>query len=139
MNFGDFNCYIDHNLDKLPPVTTVQGAHRTALRNFMEEVDWIDPWRNVHPGERIFSCFSKMHASLSRIDLCLCSPMVERYVSDITYALRGILDHSSILVSTMSTSQPASWALNAVWLNLLPAPDNVKAKMSDNWQTQVEH
>lgn len=69
---GDFNCYTDPVLDKHPPVINSRGTKRTALKKLIDEVGWKDPWRSKYPGLKQFSCFSKSHSSLSRMDLCIC-------------------------------------------------------------------
>lgn len=88
--FGDFNNYTDQLLDKHPPVVGGRGVNQTALQKLIEEVGWKDPWRTKNPGVKQFSCFSKNYSALSRIDLCLCSYVAERYISEVTYALRSV-------------------------------------------------
>lgn len=38
----DFNCYLDPQLDKHPPMVPGRGVCRTALRKLVEDVGWID-------------------------------------------------------------------------------------------------
>lgn len=119
---GDFNCFLDHSLDKHPPVVQGRGTYHTALKKLVEEVGWTDPWRGKTPGEKQFLCFCKSHLLLLCIDLC--SITATRYVSEIKYALRGISDHSPLAlilkVRPPSTLSRAPWKLNAFWLSLFP-------------------
>lgn len=136
--FGDFNNYTDAVLDKHPPVMGGGGVHRTALGKFIEEVGWRDPWRAKNPGVKQFSCFSKSYASLSRIDLCLCSSAAERHISEVTYALRSVSDHSPLIatleVRPPSTMAKAPWKMNAFWLSLFPSHEQIESHIIDFWR-----
>lgn len=109
----------------------------------MEEVGWIDPWRLRNPLEKQFSCFSKTHMFLSRIDLCLCSTSASQYVEGIQYLPRSISDHSPLLLSLKvkpGTNLPrAPWKLNAFWLNLFPFHEKVERDIVAYWQRHTDH
>lgn len=106
----------------------------TALLKFIEEVGW----RAKNPGVRQFSCFSKSYSSLSRIDLCLCSYVAERYISEVAYALRSVSDHSPLIVTLEvcppSTVAKAPWKMNAFWLNLFPSHEQIESHVIDFWR-----
>lgn len=74
-----------------------------------------------------------MHLSLSRIDLCLCTPLTARLLWDIQYLVRGVSDHSPLVISVLArptTDLPrAPWKLNAFWLNLFPAPERISEEI----------
>lgn len=80
--------------------------------------------------------------SLSRFDMCLCSESAARSVSEITYALRGISGHSSLIIDLevcpSSTLLRAPWKLNAFWFNLLPSPSQILQNIINFWREQAE-
>lgn len=102
----DLNCYMDPVLDKHPPPVTGRKIAQTTLWKFTEEVGWIDPWRGRNPQQKQFFCFSKTHLSLSRIDLCLYTPQMSRLLCNIKYLVRGISDHSPLLVWMLNLTRP---------------------------------
>lgn len=79
--------------------------------------------------------------SLSHFDLCLCSETAARPVSDITYALRGISDHSPLIIDLkvcpLSTLNRAPWKLNAFWLNLITSTPQFIQDNANFWEKQV--
>lgn len=142
--FGDFNNYTDQLLDKHPPVVGGRGVNRTALRKFIEEVGWKDPWRAKNPGVRQFSCFSKSYSSLLRIDLCLCSCVAERYISEVAYALRSVLDHSPLIVvlevrppSTVAKA-PSFWRIHATDESMAMNWEAFKAVLRSLFITEIQ-
>lgn len=139
--FGDFNNYTDPFLDKHPPVARGRAGGGTALSRFMGEVGWKDPWRAGNPEVRQFSCFSRGHSSLSRIDLCLCSGVADRYISTVTYATRSVSDHSPLIVTLEarppSATAKAPWKMNAFWLNLFPSHEQIELHIAEYWRVHA--
>ena len=82
---GDFNCYLDPKLDRHPPVSPPRGGQGTAPSRLLLEVGWTDIWRSRNPHGKQFSCFSKTHGSLSRIDLCVGTPNLVGNISGVEY------------------------------------------------------
>lgn len=135
---GDFNCVLDPALDKHHPVGTLHDPYHTPLSKLMEEVGWTDPWHDRDPGDKCYFCFTKSRMSLSRIDLSICSATVSRHISEITYAVRSISDHSPVITSLelrpISSMVRAPWKLNAFWLNLLSAHAQIGTKIENFWR-----
>lgn len=117
---GDFNTWLDPGLDKHPP-PGIQAPHRvTPLARLLQELGWLDLWRHRNPAIKQFSCFSKTHGSLSRIDLAVGNSAMLPSVSDISYKPRCVSDHSymviNLIVTQASTLPKAPWKFNAFWL-----------------------
>lgn len=87
---GDFNGYLDPRLDRQPPVQPPSGKRGTVLNRLLAEVGWTGVWRLKYPTTKQFSCFSKTHVSISRIDLCVGSSHVLNHVSKVEYFPRGV-------------------------------------------------
>lgn len=130
---GDLNCYLDPKLDRHPPVHSPGGGRGTALSRLVTELGWTDFWRIRNPNTKQFSCFSKTHGSLSRIDLSIGTPNLLEYISKIEYFPRGVSDHSPVAVwlsAQPPTSLPkAPWKLNAFWLKLFNSPERISSQI----------
>lgn len=139
---GDLNGILDPVLDKHPPPLIGLRGIRPTLLKFIEEVGWIHPWHFHNPQQKQF-CFSKNHSSLSRIDLCLCTPSASPLTADIQYLTRGISDHSPLLIQLngkpTTTLPRAPWKLNAFWLNLFTSHDKITNELLDYWRRHADH
>lgn len=69
---GPLLCFRPRLEKKIPPMVGLR-LPRTMLQTFIEEVGWVDPWHRRNPQQKQFSYFSKLHYSLSTIDLCVCT------------------------------------------------------------------
>lgn len=87
--------------------------------------------------------FSKTHFSLSRIDLCLCTPQTSHLLQDMQYLVRGVSDPSPLLVYLNSkpamTLPRAPWKLNAFWLNIFTSHKRIAAEISEFWLRHAAH
>lgn len=78
--------------------------------------------------------------SLSLIVVTICFAATTQYVSEITYAVRSISDHSSVNtnleVRPISTMTKAPWKLNAFWLNMFSSHAQIATKIGEFWEDQ---
>lgn len=57
---GDWNCVMNNILDKRPTITSAkQTPRQRALQQMVDEVDLVDVWRHMHPGEKDYTFFFK--------------------------------------------------------------------------------
>ena len=127
---GDFNCCLDPAVDRHPAVGASALSRGTPLARLLQEVGWVDVWRQRNPGGKLYSCFSKSHGSLSRIDLGVGNAHMLQYVSKMEYRPRSVSDHSPLIVHLV-VSQPtelpkAPWKFNAFWLKLFDSPEIIE-------------
>lgn len=66
---GDFNCVMNHKMDKYPYEERPVSQKAKILPSLIEEMGLIDIWCQSHPKECDYTFFSKVHGSYSRIDL----------------------------------------------------------------------
>lgn len=97
---GDYNNYINHQLDKLPVPSNVplSKGGRTSFTGLLEELGLTDLWRLGHPLVKQYSCCSASYGSLSRIDLGLGNDLIIPLIVEAGYNDRHISDHSSLWV-----------------------------------------
>lgn len=95
---GDFNGIQDTTADRHPPSLQNLPPRGTALSRFLGEMGWSDLWHLWNPDVKLFSRFYKTHGVLSRIDLCVGSPQAVSLASRTQYDLRGISDHSPLIL-----------------------------------------
>lgn len=91
---GDFSMVTDFGQDRFPPSTQTKHTGNTRLTEFMMETGLRDIWRTRSPETRQYSCFSKTHSTLSRIDLTLGNEEMVLLIKSINYNPRGLSDHS---------------------------------------------
>lgn len=118
---GDFNMAMDNCLDRFPARVASGGLSRGPLLQFCEEVGWVDIWRKWHPGVKQYSCHTRTHATLSRIDLALCNEEALKIVVGVDYEPRGLSDHSPVVLSIRTGLRVGGgeWKLNPLWLKVI--------------------
>lgn len=118
---GDFNMRMNNSIDRFPPKSRTGGAPKSPLLQYCEEIGLVDIWRRRHPGERQYSCHSRTHATLSRIDLVLGNEEALNAVEEIVYEPRGISDHTPVItvVKLGEHHSRGSWKVNPFWLELI--------------------
>ena len=67
---GDFNLVMDPKIDSSS--TKVHRAAKNAklLRKACSEIGLVDVWRELHPDQKEYTCYSGRHGTHNRLDLC---------------------------------------------------------------------
>lgn len=130
---GDFNMTMNGSIDRFPPKPGVGEANRSPLLQYCDELGLVDIWRRRHPGERQYSCHSRTHATLSRIDLVLGNEEALNVVEEIVYEPRGISDHTPVIASVRVGGQygRGSWKINPFWLELIGEEEKMMEGLSE--------
>lgn len=68
---GDFNIVLDRKVGRFPHGTQTGATVGNRLSLFLREAKLMDIWRARNPTVQRHSCFSRTHATLSRIDMVL--------------------------------------------------------------------
>ena len=126
---GDFNCCLDQVADRHPAPRPSALARSTPLARLLQEVGWVDIWRHRNPGGRQFTCFSKTHGCLSRIDLGVGNLSMLPLIADLSHRPRSVSDHSALVIQLLVAPQgnlvKAPWKLNAFWLKLIRSHEEI--------------
>lgn len=85
---GDFNMTMDKSLDRFLLGISPGGTSSSPLLQFCGKTGLTDVLRRWYPGARQYSCHSRTHATLSRIDLILCNEEALNIVEEVKYQLR---------------------------------------------------
>ena len=89
---GDFNSVLDPHLDSNAPSHTAD-FRGTKLQKFIDENDFTDVWRAIHPQEHRYTCF-RNGPRLSRIDYFLASQVMMTHVCDSKIGAAYRSDHT---------------------------------------------
>lgn len=123
---GDFNCILDHDLDKnsdsIPSTASIN--FRDRFKNFIEEWSLQDIWRIRHPRKKIFTFRLTNYAS--RLDLFVISSHLTEGISHLKSQVSAHSDHvilSLLVNSTRSSWGPGLWKFDS---SLLSREDFIK-------------
>ena len=91
---GDFNAILNYKLDTTHRrVTTL---HDSTVKATMQEWELTDVWRTLHPTEHHYTCFTRSHNALSRLDYIFASPSFLTHVLDSSIGVAYHSDHSPV-------------------------------------------
>ncbi|KAG8567564.1 hypothetical protein GDO81_013686 [Engystomops pustulosus] len=101
--------------------TSLMGPQPTNLTWFITKMGWAVLWRQRYPQDKIYSCYSASHRSLSRIGYTIGSTNIIIHLQDIQYLPRGISDHSPVLcvVGNRANSAMHKAMIHLFWLDLM--------------------
>lgn len=111
---------MNKSLDRFPPKCKTSEVTKSPLLQYCDEIGLVDIWRRRHPEERQYSCHSRTHATLSRIDLVLGNMEALNVVEEIVYEPRGVSDHTPV-IATVKVGERFSgggWKINPFWFEL---------------------
>lgn len=118
------NCFVAGDFNVALTATDVSSNNvfkgdvsGTAIYDLIHTHGLIDTWRVAHPYTRGFSRRQKVLSTVkqSRIDLCLASADVVRYISDIKYTFNIWSDHAHLIFNLDKARTPrsgGSWCFN---------------------------
>lgn len=142
MLVGDFTCWLNPRLDKNPcpgGARFAKGDHpgKNTTGSGMDRL-----WRHRNPAVKQFSCFSKSHASLSRIDLTVGNSAMLPSVLEISYKPRCVSDHSYMVVcltvAPLSALPKVPWKFNAFWLKLFTSHEELQLRFWEFFTVQYD-
>ncbi len=116
---GDFNCTLDPIRDRSSGLDQSHKQTRKTLHYFIKDLNLVEIWRQLHPKDIQYSCFSRTHQSYSRIDYFLISATIMSYITDCSYDSIVISDHAPILLTYIDPKllgNPPKWRFHPKWL-----------------------
>ena len=130
---GDFNLIQNPSLDRSS--TTPQALSRSAkvLDTYMTSLGLFDPWRAKYQSDKVFSFFSHVHRSYSRIDFFLLDNYFSSEIHSCEYHSIVISDHAPVSVDICLPSNiPPSrrWRLNSSLLAQASFKDFLNVQIS---------
>ena len=116
---GDFNCVLDPNLDRSS--NRLQGLYKSAkvIHNFMSQSGLSDIWRFHSQKKKVFSFFSNVHHTYTRIDYFLLDNKILEKTHSCTYHGITVSDHAAIsfVLEIPNIPRPRrNWRFNTVLL-----------------------
>lgn len=112
---GDFNCWLKPELDRSFPKITSSSKSARTIKAFMKEFSISDPWCFFNPTSKMYSSFSHVHHTFTRVDYFLVDNRILPSASSSSYGATVISDHSPISLSIQfgGSFQPRTpWRLN---------------------------
>ncbi|CAJ1062856.1 LINE-1 reverse transcriptase -like protein [Xyrichtys novacula] len=117
---GDTNCTMDQVLDRSSTKKKAISKMAKAISSFMSQVGCVDVWRFKFPDKKIFSFFSKVHKTFTRIDYLFIDKFFLPSVKFVDYSAIVVSDHAPLLLdldfSNLNKARPP-WRLNPILLN----------------------
>lgn len=106
---GDFNCYLNPDMDKSPAVTIAPKA-ANIIKTSCQELGLIDIWRFLNPTVKDYTFYSYPHQSASRIDYIFFSNQMVSLAEKSNIGPITLSDHAPVTV-IMSPPRPnyQSW------------------------------
>ena len=95
---GDFNCVMDPSLDRSNPKVHTLSKMASQFSEFFGHAACVDPWRYLNPGGKVFSFFSHVHHSYSRIDYFFIDKKLLSSLEKVEYSAIVESDHAPILM-----------------------------------------
>lgn len=116
---GDYNVILDWRLDRSSQKQTGPSNTSVTLNSLISSINLIDIWRLLHPTDREYSYFSKLHNSYSRIDFFLLDSKLLPNVIDSKYHNILISDHApvSVIFDLNVPKQESTWRLGPSLIN----------------------
>ena len=116
---GDFNLAL-HPIDKSNPKTNkVLSKSSATMLSFMESYRLFDPWRHSNPTSKMYSYFSPVHLSFSRIDFFVIDHRALPFVKRSQYHPIVISDHCPVQLDMAFPNCPRyqrTWQLDILLL-----------------------
>ena len=60
---GDFSCVLNPTIDRSTGCDTGKTQTRELLKQFIEDLNLVDVWREWNPDKNHYSCYSTAHKS----------------------------------------------------------------------------
>lgn len=90
--------------DKNPNLTSAkQTPRQRALQQMLIEVDLVDIWRHMHPGEKDYTFFSNPHKTYSTINFFLVSKTISASVKQSNIGNILLSDHAPVKIEVLTT------------------------------------
>ena len=115
---GDFNLTLNNDLDRLGTASNNSRA-KQVLEGIIEEYSLNEIWRDTHEGIKEYSWIKNMNTEslkASRIDFCLTTSIVTKWVYDCFYLNGVYTDHRAlvVIINIMNKERgPGYWKLNS--------------------------
>ena len=101
----DMNCTLSPILDHSSPRTASKSSAASQLQLFLNTNGVADAWRFQNPTARVYSFFSPVHGTYSRIDYFFLDKRLLSLIRKCEYQAIIISDHAPLLM-TMYTNFP---------------------------------
>lgn len=123
---GDFNCTLNPVIDRSSGCDSSKTQTRKVLKQYIEDINLVDIWREQNPNKVEYSCQSCIGKSRSRIDYFLVSKELISRIKNCRYSSIVISDHAAIsfdiYMKELNYNSP-KWRLQTKWLQ---SPEFVK-------------
>uniref|UniRef100_A0A671UG02 exodeoxyribonuclease III n=1 Tax=Sparus aurata TaxID=8175 RepID=A0A671UG02_SPAAU len=93
---GDFNCALNPTIDRSTGRDTGKTQTRESLKQFIEDLNLVDVWRERNLDKKHYSCYSSTFKSHSRIDYFIVSRELLPKISECWYNGIVISDHAAV-------------------------------------------
>lgn len=116
---GDFNCILNTVLDRSSPKSTLQSQSSKTINSFLELCGITDIWRFLNPTSKVFSFFSPVHHTYTRIDYFFIDSKLISRVNSSSYDTITVSDHAPVILELVLPGSYSfcTWRMNALLLS----------------------
>uniref|UniRef100_A0A9J8CV62 Reverse transcriptase domain-containing protein n=1 Tax=Cyprinus carpio carpio TaxID=630221 RepID=A0A9J8CV62_CYPCA len=119
---GDFNCVLNTVLDRSSPRPSTLSQSSKTINSFLEWYGITDIWRHLNPTSKMFSFFSPVHHTYSRIDYFIIDSKLIPLVKYSSYGSIVISDHAPVI---LDLALPGGSIISHFWrMNVLLLSDS---------------
>ena len=143
---GDFNIYLDPKLDRKGGNPKMSQS-ASFVNEIMKELEWVDVWRELHPGKFQYTWKQRSPFIGTRLDYFLLPMSMLSMVNSCEILPGCNTDHLLVMLeleSEITTKGPGFWKLNCSYLSDKKYVDDVNdiidthfeedRKINPNWQ-----
>lgn len=112
---GDFNCWLDPVLNRFSKKISSPSKAASLIKIYIDELAISDPWRFMNPSSKVFSFFSTVHHTFSRIDYFQIDNRLLPLVQNCAYNTIIISDHAPVTMGLLfekGDNSRSPWRLN---------------------------
>ncbi len=113
---GDFNLVQDVSLDRSSSKQSFLSKSAKVVLDYAFRLGLSDPWRVKYPQDKVFSFFSHVHHTFSRIDFFLLDNKLLNCVNACTYHTVVISDHAPVSIDVVlfpGRFTPPTWRFDS--------------------------
>lgn len=115
---GDFNCFINPLIDRLPAGSVVPKKSKQVFGVF-EDVGYVDVWRKLHPSGKEYTFYSNPHKCHTRIDYFFLSKIILNQIVSCKIGHIAISDHAAVYLNFTpknARKRSRNWRMNPLIL-----------------------
>ena len=96
---GDLNCTLNHSADSRGYKSDPHPKSSKIIESFIENEDYVDAYRHLHPGAKLYTYINASVELRGRLDYGLISPSLIKYIKEVNHThhhCSDVSNHASV-------------------------------------------